>query len=437
MGLHFLPTLVIGPDRWRLPLGRCAAEVLVDVVLAPQSEHAPRRLAEALAADPALTAWLWATLPPERRLGVDGLESLAERYCAAELATLRWAAEAASPDDASLDAVSLLWAERFRDALELAEAAGPTGRLAAFLASAAQWGRHDLGTEAVAVFASSTAPTLENALSPAAMSDPPRSPSAVLDSAKLWAADAAAVRLRLLTGKLARLGDLEQEFAGALERAKLESLAEFAAGAGHEINNPLMVITGRAQLLLRQETDAERRRSLALIHAQALRIDEMIANLRLFARPPVPQRRRVDLVALADEVLAGLAARAEEQQTTLVRMPHAGPLEANLDPAQIATALQVLCLNALEALDHGGRIEVHLERRAAEVRLRVCDDGPGFTAAQRTHLFDPFFSARQAGRGLGLGLSKCWRIVTGHGGQLAVESPSGSGATFTLVFPDA
>jgi signal transduction histidine kinase len=66
------------------------------------------------------------------------------------------------------------------------------------------------------------------------------------------------------------------------------------------------------------------------------------------------------------------------------------------------------------------------------VRIRVSDTGPGIPAEYRPHLFDPFFSARQAGRGLGLGLSKCWRIVTGHGGRIEVESQPGQDTTFTI-----
>ena len=67
--------------------------------------------------------------------------------------------------------------------------------------------------------------------------------------------------------------------------------------------------------------------------------------------------------------------------------------------------------------------------------IRVTDDGPGITPEERRHIFDPFYSARQAGRGLGLGLSKCWRIVTNHGGRIEVESRPGQGTTFVITLP--
>src|SRR5437773_12387659 len=104
----------------------------------------------------------------------------------------------------------------------------------------------------------------------------------------------------------------EALFLARLEEEKLAALAEFAAGAGHEINNPLAVICGRAELLLREETHPERRRDLATIHAQARRIYEMIADLMLFARPPQPALAPVDLDGLLVELARDLEPRCRE-----------------------------------------------------------------------------------------------------------------------------
>jgi signal transduction histidine kinase len=242
-------------------------------------------------------------------------------------------------------------------------------------------------------------------------------------------------RLSSLGGKLAKLSELECRFAESLQREKLDSLAEFAAGAGHEINNPLAVIAGRAQLFLHEEKDPERRRGLALINAQAMRVYEMIADLRLFARPPEPERRSVELVGLVDRVLEELGPRAAEQDTSLARTGGGGPLSANVDPVQLTVALKALVANSMEALGAGGRVEVDLGRHGVETQIRVIDDGPGIAAGDLSRVFDPFFSARQAGRGLGMGLAKCWRIVTNHGGRIDVSSQPGHGATFTIRLP--
>ncbi|MGA2069094.1 MAG: HAMP domain-containing sensor histidine kinase, partial [Thermoguttaceae bacterium] len=251
----------------------------------------------------------------------------------------------------------------------------------------------------------------------------------------LAAIEPAAGWLPALADRLSQLARLQHRFDEAVETEKLEAMAEFAAGAGHEINNPLAVIAGRAQLFLRQESDPDRRRALALISAQAMRIYEMIADVRLFARPPRLEPDRVELVATVDRLLGELRPWAEGQQTALVRSGGPGPVELRADPVQLTVALRALVQNSLEAVGHGGHVEVAVRRVQGEVEVSVADDGPGIPAAQRRHLFDPFYSARQAGRGLGMGLAKCWRIVTNHGGRIEVDSTPGRGATLLVRLP--
>ncbi len=241
--------------------------------------------------------------------------------------------------------------------------------------------------------------------------------------------------LPLLAARLARLAGLEERFNERLETEKLEAMAEFAAGAGHEINNPLTVITGRAQLLLREETDPERRRALALISTQARRAHEMIADMMLFARPSKPEPTLIDLVELADRVVEEVSPQAARQEITVRRTSGPDKVEIEADGAQLPVALRAMCQNALEAIGHHGRVEIDVYQGPGEVQIRVADDGPGIPPEDRRHLFDPYFSARQAGRGLGLGLSKCWRIVTNHGGRIDVDGRPEEGTVFTITLP--
>lgn len=251
--------------------------------------------------------------------------------------------------------------------------------------------------------------------------------------------------LQELAARLDRLAELETEFAAALETARLDAMRELAYGASHEINNPLANISARAQTLLQDEKDPERRRRLAAINSQAFRAHEMIADLMLFARPPQLRPQTVDLVALADDVLARLRDEAAAQHTELARTGESDPLPAAVDPTQLRVALRALVVNALEAVGEGGHIEVSLRRGASKaigartttptIELVVTDDGPGIPPEMRSRLFDPFFSGREAGRGLGLGLSKCWRIVTGHGGRIELAGRTERGATFIISLP--
>lgn len=255
-----------------------------------------------------------------------------------------------------------------------------------------------------------------------------------------------------------------------LRDAKLKSLAEFAGGAGHEINNPLGTILGRSQLLLRQEADPERRRWLAAIGGQALRIRDMISDTMVFARPPAPKLRPVEIEPLvhsvtdrfAEELLrSGIQLRVHfegscqrsavsgqpegsGQRSAISGQPDQRTCDSSLnpqpsvDPEQFQVVVIELLRNAIRAVGTGGRIGLRTRNRTWQGRdwleLDLLNNGPELMPAEREHAFDPFFSGRDAGRGLGFGLTKCWRIVTAHGGRIGVHSTS-SQTVFRTLWP--
>lgn len=240
--------------------------------------------------------------------------------------------------------------------------------------------------------------------------------------------------------KLTRLEELETNFSGALERAKLAAIYHLAYGLSHEFNNPLANISSRAQTLLIDEKDPERRRKLATINAQAFRAHEMIADLMLFAKPPRLEKREVDLPELLSGIVAEMLALASEQDSKLAyEATTAATHKISADPTHLTEAIKAVIKNGLEALGQGGSIAITLENLSPNddnsVAIVIHDSGPGITDAARRHLFDPYFSGREAGRGLGLGLSKCWRIIDEHGGRIDVASDANAGATFRLILP--
>ena len=221
-------------------------------------------------------------------------------------------------------------------------------------------------------------------------------------------------------------------------RAQLEALAEFAAGAGHEINNPVATIVGRAELLLKGESNPERRQALLTIGAQALRIRDMIGDLMLFARPPKSEPQTLNLVEVVDEVTRKLAEVLRVKSLKVVQQGDS-LVTIHADPVQLRVVISSLLLNSLNASLNGGTITVECSIPEADSRryavLVVHDRGTGLSVTEREHLFDPFFSGRQAGRGLGFGLCKCWRIVEQHGGRIDCESSPESGTTFRVTWP--
>lgn len=219
------------------------------------------------------------------------------------------------------------------------------------------------------------------------------------------------------------------------DQDKLEALAEFAAGAGHEINNPLATIIGRAQQLLKDEKDVQRRQMLLTIGAQAYRIRDMIGDAMLFGRPPRPELADVNLLDAVSRVIEKQADELHQAgcQVT-VEIPAALTIRA--DATQLATVTSELIRNARQAAhEGGGKIGIRVEVETPFIRIEITDCGKGFTENEVLHAFDPFFSGRQAGRGLGFGLPKCWRIVDQHQGSIEIQSTSGGPTLVCVKWP--
>ncbi|MFL5245823.1 MAG: ATP-binding protein [Gemmataceae bacterium] len=212
-----------------------------------------------------------------------------------------------------------------------------------------------------------------------------------------------------------------------LQNQKLTALAEFAAGAGHEINNPLAVISGQAQYLLGHEPDPDRQRSLQTIVSHAQRIHHLLVEVMHFARPPQPHKESIDLASLMREAAQSLQELAQERRVQIRCPEPATRLPVVADPVQVRTALTCLLRNAVEAAPMDGWAALRVETPAPDlVEVVVEDSGPGLAAGQTEHLFDPFYSGRQAGRGRGLGLPTAWRLANVQGGDIRyVSLPDG------------
>jgi signal transduction histidine kinase len=250
------------------------------------------------------------------------------------------------------------------------------------------------------------------------------------------AAAEAAVLADALAAAAAR-ATLAARFDESVAAARIEALREFAYGAGHEINNPLANIATRAQALLLDESDPERRRRLATIVDQAFRGRDMIGGLMVFARPPKPQPTVVAVDQVMRGVIEAVQPLAAGRGSRLEYSPSPVALDMHVDAALVAEALRLLVVNAVEAVG-GGRVIVAAAAADDPVggcEITISDEGPGMPADVLRRAFDPFFSGREAGRGIGLGLPKAWRLVEINGGRLVIDSKPQRGTRIVVLLP--
>jgi two-component system NtrC family sensor kinase len=224
-------------------------------------------------------------------------------------------------------------------------------------------------------------------------------------------------------------------YAERVQAAKLAAVAEFAAGASHEINNPLAVISGHSQYLLKQETDDGRREALQSIVRQTRRIHAVLSELMYFARPPLPRPEMIELDQLVRSAAADAVALAEERRVEFEWRGLTVPLWIRADAKQLSIAISALIRNAVEAAPAGGWVRVSGQLRPDCLTIVVEDSGTGLDERSQEHLFDPFYSGRSAGRGRGLGLSAAWRLAKEHGGEVRYEPLVGGPTRFVLSLP--
>jgi len=223
-----------------------------------------------------------------------------------------------------------------------------------------------------------------------------------------------------------------------VQRRNVAALGEMAAGAAHEINNPLAIISGRAQQLAADEKVPARQEMLKTIIQQASRVSDILVDLRQFARPPAPKLADVDAAALARAVVAEFTAGPGQKGPTVKLEAPGAPAAVRVDRDQVCGALREVLKNAVQACSNAaGRnvtVAVQALRPQELVRLSVIDNGPGMDPQVRARAFDPFYCGRDAGRRRGLGLSKAYRAVVASGGQLTLESTPGRGTTVRMTF---
>lgn len=214
---------------------------------------------------------------------------------------------------------------------------------------------------------------------------------------------------------------------------RLATVGRMAANIAHEIRNPLASLTGAIEVLTSPLTadDARERLSQIVAH-ESERLNHIIKNFLEYARPAPLSIATFDVAAAAEEVLLLLEHRTSSGSLKVIR-EFVPSIPWAVDAQQFRQILWNLCLNAVEAMPEGGELRVSVSVRGATLEVAVSDTGDGIAAADVSHVFEPFFSTKPEGTGLGLALVH--RIVQDHGGEIDVRSAPGLGTTFTLTLP--
>jgi signal transduction histidine kinase len=215
---------------------------------------------------------------------------------------------------------------------------------------------------------------------------------------------------------------------------RLAAMGTLAAGVAHEVNNPLASISSLVQMM-KASAGEEDRQKLDVISNQIQRITRVTKDLTDFSRVRPAARSMADINSVVEAAIRLASFDAAFQQLELHREYSDDLPQVLADADQLQQVFLNLLLNARDAMENGGSLTVRTGQNGDDILVSIEDSGTGIDESARKQLFDPFFTTKPAGKGTGLGLAVCYGIVTAHNGRIDVNSPNGSGTTFTVSIP--
>jgi signal transduction histidine kinase len=231
-----------------------------------------------------------------------------------------------------------------------------------------------------------------------------------------------------------RLGQLQAVEAELRRRDRLSALGEVAVGIAHEIRNPLGTIKTSAELVRkRQNLPAADVKLLGYVIDEVRRIDSLIEEFLSFARPRAPIMRPMPMSAVINRVGSFCEPELTRHGVQLTVSDASDGTLVNIDEDHIYQACLNLVLNAIDAMEGGGILSIHLSRVGDSVHAAFRDNGQGIPADIQEKIYNPFFTTKP--HGTGLGLAKVFSVMESHCGRVECQSRPGEGTTFTLILP--
>jgi len=231
-----------------------------------------------------------------------------------------------------------------------------------------------------------------------------------------------------------KLEELKQTQNMLVQTEKLASLGKLVSDMAHEVNNPLMIISGRAQLSLMEELkDKAIEDNLKIITNQCEQAKDIIQRLLMFSKPSKGERKKVDINNSLKFVIELLEHQFSLTDIKIIKNYTDSLPMIKIDEKQIHEVFMNLFKNASEAMSAGGTITVSTSIEDDVIRIDVRDTGSGISGENKKKIFDPFFTTKE--QGTGLGLSVCYGIMQAHGGELKYDSKPGKGTTAIITLP--
>jgi len=252
----------------------------------------------------------------------------------------------------------------------------------------------------------------------------------------LRSGDGEAVGLIGICQDLSSIKRMEQQVRQA---DRLATIGRLSANIAHEIRNPLASLSGAIEALARElPADPGRERLVEIVLRESERLNRMISDFLEYARPAPMASHAVNLADLLEEVVLLVEHRSLPAELKVVR-EYGEKLPVRVDPQQLRQAIWNLCINAVQAMPEGGELRVGGRvvpgAEPPQLQLWISDTGDGIAESDLPHIFEPFFSTKAEGSGIGLAL--VYRVVQDHGGQIEVRSQPGAGTSFMLILPSA
>jgi two-component system, NtrC family, sensor kinase len=233
-----------------------------------------------------------------------------------------------------------------------------------------------------------------------------------------------------------RTEELKRAQEKLIQSSKMAAVGQLAGGVAHEINNPMGVILGFAQIVAKNMKEGDPLyMPLKSIEREVIRCKKLVGDLLTFSRTEKTQMEATYINGVIEEILSLIEARTKVKNVEIIRKYGIDLPRITMNKNQIQQVIMNLCNNAIDAMAEAGKLTITTKQTGTQIEIDVADTGKGMPEEVKKHIFEPFYTTKEVGKGTGLGLSLCYEIIQRHKGTIEAESENGKGTVFVVKLP--